>query len=140
MQNFNRKMTRKSINIPTALVIGLGQKLFDVKPTWGLSQMLWQLFLILGVFTPLSIYKGKFTDIGCSMAYINPSYIAESLCWLTFGIFEYQLSSDEQRCYRMWPGQEDSPLCQTEFTLWQMQSMCKQRSSLKRLHKGSRNM
>ena len=41
------------------------------------------------------------------MAYKNPSYIAENSCWLTFGIFEYQFSSDEQRCYRMLPGQED---------------------------------
>ena len=42
------------------------------------------------------------------MAYINPSYIAENSCWLTLpSIFEYQLSSDEQRYCRMLSGQED---------------------------------
>ena len=59
MQHFNWKMTRQSINIPTAWSLDLDKNLFDVKPTWVLIQILWQLFLVLGNFTPLSVYKGN---------------------------------------------------------------------------------
>ena len=119
--------------------LDLDKYLFDVKPTWVLIQMLWQLFLVLGIFTPLSIYKGYRHWV------LNGLHKPQNSCWLTLrNIFGYQLSSDYQRYYRMVQVKKTctrvNPLCQTEFTLWQMQSMCKQRSSPKRPHKGSRNM